>query len=156
VLAKRADLEYGSALQAGPIDAACWNPANTIAARNRMPIAVLLVEDSDVMRLAIKRVLNSEPTIELLGEAVDLPEALQMTAELKPNVVLMDLHLPGEREFSPEFIKSQLLLSAKYVVMMSLSEDEEATALAKRYGAITLLDKSNLQASLIPSILQLA
>jgi chemotaxis response regulator CheB len=121
-----------------------------------MPIAVLLVEDSDVMRLAIKRVLISEPTIELLGEAVDLAQALQMTAELKPNVVLMDLYLPGDRKLTPEYVKSQLLLSAQHLLMMSLSNDEEATALAKRYSAITLLDKSNLQSSLIPSILQLA
>ena len=121
-----------------------------------MPIPVLLVEDSDVMRLAIKRLLNSEPAVNLLGEAVTLQQALQMTADLKPKVVLMDLYLPGDREFSPEYVKSQLLLSAQHVLMMSLACDEEAKLLAKRYGAVTLLDKSSLQASLIPSILQLA
>jgi chemotaxis response regulator CheB len=121
-----------------------------------MPIAVLLVEDSDVMRSAIKRVLDSEPAIKLLGEAVNLPQAIQMTAQLKPDVVLMDLHLPGEREFSPDFVKTQLLLSTKHVLMMSLSGDEAAAALAKKYGAASLLDKSSLQSSLIPSILRLA
>ncbi len=121
-----------------------------------MPISVLLVEDSAVLRLAIKRVLNREPAIELLGEAVNLSQALQMAAALKPNVILMDLHLPGEREFTPGFVRSQLLLSAKHVLMMSLSNDEAAAALAKQYGAIALLDKSNLQSSLVASILQLS
>jgi chemotaxis response regulator CheB len=121
-----------------------------------MPIAVLLVEDSDVMRLAIKRLLNSEPAIELLGEAVNLEQALQMTSELKPSIVLMDLYLPGDRTLTPEFVKSQLLISAKHVLMMSLAYNEEAKALAERYGSSTLLDKSNLQSTLIPSILQLA
>lgn len=121
-----------------------------------MPISVVLVEDSDVMRVTIKRALDSEPAIRLLGESVNLPQALQMTAELRPDVVLMDLHLPGERELTPEFVKSQLFLSAKHVLMMSLSIDESAVILAAKYGASKLLDKSNLQSTLIPSILQLA
>jgi DNA-binding NarL/FixJ family response regulator len=99
--------------------------------------------------------LQSEPSIELLGEAVNLPQAFEMTADLKPNVVLMDLHLPGH-ELTPEIISSQLLLSTRHLLMMSLADDEEATFLAKRYTAIPLLDKSNLQSDLIPSILQLA
>jgi hypothetical protein len=53
--------------------------------RIEMPITVLLVEDSGALRLAIKRLLSSEPTIELLGEAVNLPQAFQMAAELRPN-----------------------------------------------------------------------
>jgi DNA-binding NarL/FixJ family response regulator len=104
----------------------------------------------------LKRVLNPEPAIELLGEAVNLSQALQMAAELKPDVVLMDLHLPGECEFIPEFVKAQLLLSTRHILMMSLSADEDAAALAKKYGAVALLDKSNLQSSLVSSILQLA
>ncbi len=120
-----------------------------------MPIAVLLVEDADVMRVAIRRLLKSEPTIELLGEAVSLSQALEMVADLKPNVVLMDLYLP-DHELTPEIISAQLLLSTSHLLMMSLADDEEATTLAKRYTAIPLLDKSTLQSDLIPSILQLA
>jgi DNA-binding NarL/FixJ family response regulator len=66
-----------------------------------MSIGVLLAEDADAMRLAIRRLLQTQPAIELLGEAVNFPQTLQMAAHLKPNVVLMDLHMPGERQFSP-------------------------------------------------------
>lgn len=119
-----------------------------------MCVTVLLAEDAEVMRLAIRRVLDVEPGIELLGEAVTLSQTLQMTAELMPNVVLMDLHMPGERELSPRFIKSQLFLSTKHVLMMSVWNDEESKALANSYGAFTLLDKSDLQSSLVPTIMQ--
>jgi DNA-binding NarL/FixJ family response regulator len=121
-----------------------------------MSIGVLLAEDAVVMRLAIRRLLQMEPNIDLLGEAVNFQQTIQMAAHLKPKVVLLDLHMPGERQFSPAFIKSELLLSARHVLMMSLWTDADAKALAESYGAIALLDKSKLAFELVPAILRLA
>ena len=119
-------------------------------------VTVLLAEDSDAIRSAIKRILKDQPGIALVGEAVNFSQTLQMTAELKPQVVLLDLHMPGEQEFSPAFVKSQLLLSAKHVLVISIWNDNEARALATSYGAATLLDKINLGSQLVPAILRLA
>jgi two-component system chemotaxis response regulator CheB len=117
--------------------------------------SVLLADDSDLMLRMIGRLLQEEARIELLGQAKSLAQTLQMTAELKPQVVVMDLHMPDETTFKPDFIRSQLLRSAKHVVIMSVWNDEESQALANSYGAASFLDKNTLSSTLIPAILNL-
>jgi hypothetical protein len=75
-----------------------------------------------------------------------------MAAELRPDVVLIDLHMRDAREFGPAFTKSRLLGYAKHVLAMSVWIDGESSALATVYGAATLLDKSRLASDLIPTI----
>jgi two-component system chemotaxis response regulator CheB len=117
--------------------------------------SVLLVDDSDLMLRMIRRLLEEEAGIVLLGQAKSLAQTLQLTAELKPQVVVMDLHMPDETTFEPDFIRSQLLHSAKHIVIMSVWNDEEAQALANSYGAASFLDKNTLSSTLIPAILNL-
>jgi CheY-like chemotaxis protein len=117
--------------------------------------SVLLADDSDLMRRMIERLLQEEPGIELLGQAKSFAQTLEMTAELKPQVVVMDLHMPDETAFEPDFIRSQLLRSAKHIVIMSVWNDEKSQALANSYGAASFLDKTTLSSTLIPAILKL-
>jgi DNA-binding NarL/FixJ family response regulator len=117
--------------------------------------SVLLADDSDLMLRMIGRLLQEEAGVELLGQAKSLAQTLQMTAQLKPQVVVMELHMPDETTFEPEFIRSQLLHSAKHIVIMSVWNDEEAQALANSYGAASFLDKNTLSSTLIPAILNL-
>ncbi|HEY2462390.1 MAG TPA: response regulator [Candidatus Acidoferrum sp.] len=119
------------------------------------PCSVLLADDSKTMRNAVSRILQEDPRIQFLGVAENFEQTLQMTADLKPTVVLMDLHMPDERGFDPQFIKSQLLLSAQHIVVMSIWNDKQAQVLAGKYGAADLLDKGNLVATLVPAILKL-
>ena len=121
-----------------------------------MSIKLLLVDDSDVMRSAIRQLLKKEMGIEVIGTATRFAEALALTAALKPDVLLMDPHMPDEREYTPELVKSQILLHTKCIVAMLLWNDDEATALAKSFGAHALLDKMNLYSELIPAIKQFA
>jgi CheY-like chemotaxis protein len=76
---------------------------------------------------------------------------------LKPDVVLLDLHMPDDQTFVPAFIKSQLQLSGARVLGMSLStgEDEESRVRAESLGAVTLLDKAEFGRELVPAILRL-
>jgi DNA-binding NarL/FixJ family response regulator len=104
------------------------------------------------MRHAIRQLLDSEPAIEIVGEATNFTTMIEQAAELKPKIVLMDLHMKDESQFQPEFIKSALRDSAECVLTMSLWRDEEAIELSKSYGASTLLDKGNLTDNLIPAI----
>jgi DNA-binding NarL/FixJ family response regulator len=119
-----------------------------------MSIKLLLVDDSDVMRSAIRQLLKKELGIEVIGTATNFAEALALTAALKPDVLLMDLHMKDEREYTPELIKPQILLHTKCIVAMSLWNDDDAKALAKSFGAHVLLDKMNLYSELIPAIKQ--
>jgi DNA-binding NarL/FixJ family response regulator len=67
-----------------------------------------------------------------------------------PDVVLMDLRMPDENRFEPACIKKQL--SGSCLLAMSVWADEETATLAESYGAMILLDKSNLVSTLLPAI----
>jgi two-component system, NarL family, response regulator YdfI len=58
------------------------------------PIRVLITEDHFIVRQGLRLILNTADDIELVGEAVNGEEALQLTAEHQPHVVLMDLRMP--------------------------------------------------------------
>ena len=117
-----------------------------------MTIKVLLVDGSDVMRSAIRQLLKKELGIEVIGTANSFGETIALTAALKPDVLLMDPHMPDEREYKPAFVKSQILLHTKCIVAISLWNDDDTRTLAKTFGAHVLLDKMNLYSELIPAI----
>jgi CheY-like chemotaxis protein len=122
---------------------------------NGSPIGVLLAEDAGFVRSAIKRLLEAEPNIKLLGEAADFPQTLHMVEVLKPTVVLMDLHMPGEHEVSPALVRSRVSKAGARLLVMSIWNDDEARALAESYGAVALLDKATIASGLIEAILGL-
>ena len=55
----------------------------------------MLVDDHDLVRTGIKRLLEDHPNIEIVGEAVSGEEAVQQVTEYDPDVVLMDINMPG-------------------------------------------------------------
>jgi len=81
-----------------------------------LSIKILLADDSDVMRRAIVKLLNEEPSTELVGEAKGFAETIQLANTLKPDVLLMDLHMSDEREYSPESVRVQLSTHAGCIV----------------------------------------
>jgi two-component system response regulator DevR len=121
-----------------------------------MSIKVLLVDGSDVMRSAIRQLLKNELGIEVIGTATSFAEALVLTAALKPDVLLMDPHMPDERQYTPKLVKSQILSHTKCIVAISLWKDADTKALAASFGAHVLLDKMSLYSELIPGIKQFA
>jgi DNA-binding NarL/FixJ family response regulator len=121
-----------------------------------MPITVLLAGDKEFERQAIRRILHAHPEIELVGEAADFPQATQMSNDLKPQVVIADLHMPDEARVSPIEVRSLLNAGASRLVVISIWEDEEANVLADKFGAYTLLDKNELGSTLVPAILEKA
>lgn len=60
-----------------------------------MSIRVLLVDDHALVRTGFRMVLDSEPDIEVVGEAADGHQAIHSAARLAPDVVLMDVRMPG-------------------------------------------------------------
>lgn len=58
-------------------------------------IKILLVDDHDLVRTGVRRLLEDVDDFEILGEATNGEEAIQMTATLNPDVVLMDINMPG-------------------------------------------------------------
>jgi chemotaxis response regulator CheB len=120
-----------------------------------MPIKVLLVDDSDVMRRAIRRLLEEQPDIELVGEASDFVETVQMTTKFRPQVIVMDLNMKNDMTVSGD-VKPNLDDCDARVVAISFANDETAHTLANKFGAVTLLDKMELVNELIPTIKKFA
>ena len=87
-------------------------------------VTLLVVNDAAVIRKTLRDFLEEEPAIKLLGEARNFAEAISMTAALKPDAILLDLHIPNECPYKPAFVKANL--SASRVLAMSLSGDYES------------------------------
>jgi DNA-binding NarL/FixJ family response regulator len=117
-----------------------------------MSITVLLADDHEIVRKAIRRVLESEPEIEIVGEAEDFVQTIKMATVLKPQVVVMDLHMPDASLVTPSDVKASLASSASQLLAISIWDDEDSQALAKAYGAVAFLDKVKLGTDLIPAI----
>ncbi len=87
-----------------------------------MTIRVYLVDDHALVRTGMKMILSGETDIEVIGEAESGEDALREIRQLKPDVVLCDLHLPGVSglEVTERIVRGQ---QATRVVIVSVLED---------------------------------
>jgi DNA-binding NarL/FixJ family response regulator len=114
------------------------------------PVRLLIADDSAVIRRAICLLLEADGNIAVCGEAQDYADLLKKLSVSTADVVLMDMRMPGEGHFDPATIKGHL--NGSCLLAMSVWNDEETTSLAQSYGAVKLLDKSQLTSTLIPAI----
>ena len=61
-----------------------------------MHLRILLVDDHEIVRLGLKALLSRYPHFEVIAEARDAQEALEQTVRLEPDIVVMDIRLPGK------------------------------------------------------------
>ena len=95
---------------------------------------VLLVEDHIVVRQGIKALLSDEPDLEIVGEADNGREALPLVEALQPNVVLMDISMPGLNGIEATRQVRQRFPQVK-VVVLSMHANEEYVFQVLRAGA---------------------
>ncbi len=65
-------------------------------------IRLVLADDQEITRAGIRATLSKAPDIEIIGEARDGNEAQQLTAQLRPHILLLDLVMPGPRAYEVE------------------------------------------------------
>ncbi len=121
-----------------------------------MPVTVLLADDSDLVRGAIRKLLADHSEISVVGEATDFAQTIRMVQELQPQVVILDLHMSDSQRNTPAQFRAQVNLGKARLLAISVWNDEETRSLATSYGATRCLDKTNLGTDLIPAILELA
>jgi DNA-binding NarL/FixJ family response regulator len=117
-----------------------------------MSTRVLIADDSDIMRSAIRRMLEEQAKIDVVGEAENFAKTIQMVGDLKPDVLLLDLRMPDDRDLRADLIKAQL--GCVCTLAVSFSNDDEARDLARSYGAVALLDKMKLFNEIVPAIMR--
>ena len=61
-------------------------------------VQVLIADDHPIFRDGLRALLATDPDIELIGEAADGTDVQRMVEDLQPDIVLMDLHMPGVDE----------------------------------------------------------
>ena len=103
-------------------------------------IPVVLVDDHAIVRLGLRTLINDTPDIQVVGEAGTAQEALQLMEQVHPQVVLMDIRLPGEGGLEATRQISRRFPGVK-VVMLTSFADEELVVSAIRAGAVGYLLK---------------
>jgi NarL family two-component system response regulator LiaR len=88
-------------------------------------VTVLIVDDHEVVRRGLRSFLQSQDDIEVIGEAVDGAEAIDKVEELLPDVVLMDLVMPGMGGIDAIRRVTQISPSSRVLVLTSFSEDDK-------------------------------
>jgi two-component system, NarL family, response regulator LiaR len=104
------------------------------------PITVLIVDDHQVVRLGLQTFLARQPDIAVIGEADSGEEALRLAAEQVPDVVLMDLIMPGMDGVETTRNLKQISPESQVVILTSYHEDEHIFP-AIRAGALSYLLK---------------
>lgn len=103
-------------------------------------IHVVLVEDHKLVRAGMRALLQSVPGVEVVGEAGDGQEALVQIARYQPDVVLMDIAMPGMNGLVAAMQVAQEYPAVR-VVMLSMHANEEYVWQALRAGAVGYLLK---------------
>ncbi len=85
---------------------------------------IILVDDHEVVRIGLKTLLDRHPDFEVVGEASSAREAVEKTASLQPNVVVMDIRLPGTSgiDACEEIVKR--FPDTRVLMLTSYAEDE--------------------------------
>lgn len=114
-------------------------------------IRVLLVDDHAILRDALRALLNLAPDIQVVGEATDGKNAVEIAQRLAPDVVVMDLDMPGGDGETATRALSQLDPAPKVLILSMHTEEERLVPLLKD-GARGYLSKDCADCDLIDAI----
>ncbi len=116
-----------------------------------MKIRVLLADDHALVRAGLRALLTSQADIEVAGEAEDGVAVVERCRELKPDVVLLDLAMPG-RGGVPAAEELRQVCPETKVLVLTMHEDEGYARLARRAGAAGYVLKRALATTLLHAI----
>jgi NarL family two-component system response regulator LiaR len=115
------------------------------------PVTVFIVDDHALIRQGVRAYLETQPGIVVVGEAGDGHEAVRLAAELVPDVVLMDLVLPGLDGVESTREIKRATPGTHVIILTSYHEDEHILP-AMRAGALSYLIKDISPAELVEAI----
>lgn len=107
-----------------------------------MPVRVLIVDDQEPFRMAARMVVEATEEFEVVGEAETGEASVEMARDLKPDLVLMDVNLPGINglDATRQILSEQR--DSTVVLLLSTYEEEEYAPRAVECGAAAYIPKA--------------
>ncbi|MGA6162668.1 response regulator transcription factor [Amycolatopsis magusensis] len=117
----------------------------------RKPVRVVIVDDDQLVRMALRLVLEGEPDLTVVAEAADGDSALAVVAEQRPDVVLMDVRMPGRDGLSTT---GELLTrpSPPRVLVLTTFDSDDLVLGALRAGALGFVLKDTPPAKIVEAV----
>ena len=116
-------------------------------------VRVLIVDDHALFAEALMLTLGIDPRIEVVAHASNGPEAITLARTLRPDVVLMDLHMPGMDGIQTTKALLGALPSAR-VVMVTASAAPQCMQWAREAGAVRYITKETAACNLIDTVIE--
>ena len=116
-----------------------------------MAIRIIIADDHGILRAGLKSLLSADPKLEVVGEANNGLDTLRLVKELKPNIALMDIGMPGNegldatRQLIRDFPETR-------VIILTMHEDGALLQETLRAGASGYIIKRAVEAELIDAI----
>jgi len=120
---------------------------------NMTSYRLMVVDDHTLFRRGLIALLSQDERFEVVGEAADSGEAIRRAAELRPDLILLDNHLPGVRGVDAIAGLKEVVPAAR-VLMLTVSENEDDLAAALQAGADGYLLKTINSEDLSESLLK--
>jgi len=116
-----------------------------------MPIQILIADDHGVLRAGLRALLSAEPEIEVIDEASNGDQALSLASELKPDVILLDISMPGLTGIEVTRRLKKMLPETR-ILILTVHEDESLLQEAIQAGASGYIVKRAVESELIDAI----
>jgi len=115
------------------------------------PIRILVTDDFEDWRRKVRFIFQERPQWQIIAEASDGSEAVQKAAELKPDLILLDIGLPRLNGIEAARQIRQLSPSSK-IVFLSLTKNLEVVRAALSTGALGYVHKTDARRELVPAV----
>lgn len=118
-------------------------------------ITIVIVDDQPAVRKGLRMRLGLEVDLRVIGEAQDGQEALHVVHRLRPDIVLMDMEMPGRS--GPDVTKElAALVPDSQVIILTIHDDERSREWARAAGAAAFVSKQAEDKILLQTIRKLA
>jgi len=113
---------------------------------------LLVVDDHPIIRKAVAGFLGSEPDVELVGEAADGKEAVELACELNPDVILMDINMPYMNGIDATRAIMAKRPAISIIGLSTCERGDPSERLMQQAGAVGYVCKTDMCEALLPTL----